>query len=130
MDRFERKVETLLSHGRQRYALVLMTVIPIDRLSGSRWVPLFRQLSDLDDDLFALIAARRRGEHQPDGENVLDDLLRATHDDGSALGDREVRDALFTILVAGHETTALALSWALIDIVPRPEVVDRLTDEL
>src|SRR5262249_14191976 len=67
LDGFERKMETFLSHGRQRYALVLMTIVPIQRLSGSRWVPLFRQLSDLDDDLFAFIAARRRGEHTPAG---------------------------------------------------------------
>ncbi|MDR3618197.1 MAG: cytochrome P450 [Paludisphaera borealis] len=130
MDRFERKMEAFLSNGRQRYALVLMTIVPINRLSGSRWVPLFRQLSDLDDDLSAVIAARRRGEGPTGGENVLDDLLAATHEDGSPLDDREVRDALITILIAGHETTALALAWALIDIVPRPEVVDRLADEL
>ena len=130
MDRFERKIEKFLSNGRQRYALVLMTIVPIDRLSGSRWVPLFRQLSDLDDDLFALIAMRRRGEHRPSGENVLDDLLAAKHEDGSLLDDREVRDALITILIAGHDTTALALAWALAEIVPRPEVVDRVADEL
>jgi cytochrome P450 len=130
LDRFDSKMERFLSHGRQRYALVLMTIIPIRRLSGSRWVPLFRQLSDLDDDLFAFITARRRGEHQPSGENVLDDLLAATHEDGSPLDDREVRDALITILIAGHDTTALALSWALAEIVPRPEVVNRLVDEV
>jgi len=130
MDRFEHKMEAFLSHGRQRYALVLIRIIPIHKLSGSRWVPLFRQLSDLDDDLFALIAARRRGDHLPSGENVLDDLLAATHEDGSPLDDREVRDALITILIAGHDTTALALAWALADIVPRLEVVDRLADEL
>jgi cytochrome P450 len=130
MDRFEHKMEAFLSHGRQRHALVLMTIVPIHRLSGSRWVPLFRQLSDLDDDLFALLTARRRGERPPSGENVLDDLLAVTHEDGSPLDDREVRDALITILIAGHDTTALALAWALIDIVPRPEVVDRLADEL
>ena len=61
MDRYERKMERFLSNGRQQFALVLMTIIPIHRFSGSRWVPLFRQLSDLDDDLFALIASRRRG---------------------------------------------------------------------
>jgi cytochrome P450 len=130
MDRFERKIETFLSHGRQRYALVLMTIVPIGRLSGSRWVPLFRQLSDLDDDLFALIAARRRGDHSPSGENVLDDLLATTHEDGTSLGDREVRDSLITILIAGHDTTALALAWATGEIAERPEVVDRLADEL
>jgi cytochrome P450 len=130
MDRFERKIEVFLSHGRQRYALVLMTIVPIDRLSGSRWVPLFRQLSDLDDDLFAFIAARRRGERPPGGENVLDDLLGATHEDGTPLSDKEVRDDLITILIAGHDTTALALAWALIEIAERPDVVDRLADEL
>jgi cytochrome P450 len=130
MDRFERKMETFLSNGRQRYALVLMTVVPIQRLSGSRWVPLFRQLSDLDDDLFAFIAARRRGEHAPAGENVLDDLLAAAHEDGTPLDDREVRDALITILIAGHDTTALALAWALAEIAGHPEAVDRLGEEL
>jgi cytochrome P450 len=130
MDRFEQKMERFLSNGRQRYALVLMTIIPIQWLSGSRWVPLFRQLSDLDDDLFALIAARRRGEHVPAGQNVLDDLLAAVHDDGTPLGDREVRDALITVLTAGHETTALALAWAFAEIAAHPEVVDRICDEL
>jgi cytochrome P450 len=130
MDRFEQKIERFLSNGRQRYALVLMTIIPIQRLSGSRWAPLFRQLSDLDDDLFAFIAARRRGDHQPIGQNVLDDLLAATYEDGAPLGDREVRDALITILIAGHDTTALALSWAMSEIAAHPEVVDRLVDEL
>jgi cytochrome P450 len=130
MDRFEGKMERVLANGRQRYALVLMTIIPIQKLSGSRWVPLFRQLTDLDDDLFALIAARRRGEHRPAGQNVLDDLLAATYEDGKPLADREVRDALITILMAGHDTTALALSWALGEIAAHPEVVDRLCDEL
>ncbi len=130
MDRFEHKVETFLSNGRQRYALVLITIIPIHKFSGSRWVPLFRQLSDLDDDLFALIAARRRGDRPATGENVLDDLLAATYEDGSPLDAQQIRDALITILIAGHDTTALALAWALTEVVPRAEVVDRLTDEL
>jgi cytochrome P450 len=130
MDSFERKIERFLSNGRQRYALVLVTIIPIQRLTGSRWAPLFRQLRDLDDDLFAIIAARRRGDHSSVGQNVLDDLLAAAHDDGTPLSDREVRDALLTILVAGHETTALALSWALSEIAQHPEVVARLNDEI
>jgi cytochrome P450 len=130
MDRFEEKIERFLSHGRQRYALVLMAIIPVHRLSGSRWVPLFRQLSDLDDELFALIGARRRGDQKASGENVLDDLLAARHEDGSPLDDREIRDAIITVLIAGHDTTALALSWAMADILPRDDVVDRIADEL
>ena len=109
---------------------MLITIIPIHKFSGSRWVPLFRQLSDLDDDLFALIAARRRGDRLATGENVLDDLLAATHEDGSPLDALQVRDPLITILIAGHDATALALAWALAEMVPRADVVDRLTDEL
>jgi cytochrome P450 len=130
LDEFERRVETFLAHGRQRHALVLMTVVPIHRLSGSRWAPLFRQMNSLNDLLYALIAARRRGESPAANENVLDELIAATYDDGKPLGDQEVRDAIFTILIAGHDTTALALAWALADILPRPDVVDRVTDEL
>jgi len=130
MDRFEHKLERFLANGRQRHALVLMTIIPIDRLSGSRWAPLFRQLSDLDDDLYALIARRRKGESPAAGANVLDDMLAATHEDGSPLDDREVRDALITVLIAGHDTTSLALAWALAEIVRRPDVVDRISQEL
>src|SRR5439155_713078 len=91
---------------------------------------LFRQLNALNDSLFALIAARRRGQTPPANENVLDDLLAATHEDGTPLDDQEVRDAMITILIAGHDTTALALAWALAEIVPRPAVVERLTAEL
>jgi cytochrome P450 len=130
MDDFERKVEVLLANGRQRYALVLMKLVPIHLLTRSRWAPLFRQLNALNDSLFALIAARRRGASRPALENVLDDLIGATHEDGSPLDDQEVRDALITILIAGHDTTALALAWALAEIVPRPEVLGRLADEL
>jgi cytochrome P450 len=130
LDEFERRVETFLAHGRQRHALVLVTVVPIHRLTRSRWVPLFRQLNALNDLLFALIAARRRGEQPAANENVLDDLLAATHDDSTPIGDQEVRDAIITILLAGHDTTALALSWALAEILPRSDVVDRARDEL
>src|ERR1700736_4334463 len=130
MDRFEQKMERFLSNGRQRYALVLMTVIPIRLLSGSRWAPLFRQLRDLEDALCASSGAGGGGHPPRPGKTVLDDLLAAAHEDGTPLGDREVRDALLTILIAGHDTTALALARALGGIAEHPAVVNRLHDEL
>jgi cytochrome P450 len=130
LDEFERKVEVFLANGRQRHALILMTVVPIHRFSRSRWVPLFRQLNALNDDIYALISARRRGDSSAVSENVLDDLLAATHEDGRPLDDQEVRDALITILIAGHDTTALALAWAIIELSSHPEASDRVRDEL
>ena len=47
------------------------------------------------------------------GTSVLADLLNATDDAGAQLSDPEVRDALITMLIAGHDTTAIALAWAL-----------------
>jgi unspecific monooxygenase len=61
MDEFARKVEVFLSNGRQRHALVLMKLVPIHRLSGSRWVPLFRQMNDLNDMLCSTRSSKRDG---------------------------------------------------------------------
>jgi cytochrome P450 family 135 len=47
------------------------------------------------------------------GDDVLSLLLAARHQDGSPMSDRELRDELVTLLVAGHETTATALSWTI-----------------
>jgi cytochrome P450 len=57
--------------------------------------------------------AQRRREENTERDDVLTLLLSARYDDGSALGDDELLDELSTLLVAGHETTATALAWAL-----------------
>src|SRR5207247_1850250 len=59
-------------------------------------------------------------------------LLLAARDDegGPPLDDAEIRDQLLTLLAAGHETTAMALSWALYWIHSTPDVCGRLRDEL
>jgi len=68
--------ERLLAAGRpSRYSIAILPFVPVKLLANSRWVPFFRQLRQLDDALYALIAhARRRQE--PIGEgNVFADLL-------------------------------------------------------
>jgi cytochrome P450 len=52
-------------------------------------------------------------------------LVRATDEDGRALTDRELRDQLMTLLVAGHDTTATALSWALERLTRHPDVLTK-----
>jgi cytochrome P450 family 135 len=61
---------------------------------------------------------------------VLSLLLGATDEQGTPMTDQELRDELMTMLLAGHETTATALAWAVEEIVRRPQVVARIVAEL
>src|SRR4029453_5715939 len=62
--------------------------------------------------------------------DILSLLLQATAEDGPALTDREVRDELVVMLMAGHETTGTALAWAFERLLSRPDVENRLRTEL
>ena len=69
---------------------------------------------------------------QPDGaghDDILSMLLEARDEDGRPLTDLELRDELMTLLLAGHETTATALSWTLERLARHPAVVERLVAE-
>jgi cytochrome P450 family 135 len=57
-------------------------------------------------------------------------LLQARDEDGNALSDQELRDELVTLLLAGHETTATALSWTFERLLRHPQVLDRLRSEV
>ena len=87
-----------------------------------------RQRDELDRELFAEIAERRRAEDLTEREDILSLLLQARDDEGAPLSDRELRDELVTLLVAGHETTAAALSWALLELARDPAAQARLAD--
>jgi cytochrome P450 len=75
--------------------------------------------------LLALIGERRRGGDE--GDDVLTMLLAARDEDGRPMTDRELRDELVTLLVAGHETTASALSWGFEQMLRAPDVLARVT---
>ncbi|MGN6575908.1 MAG: cytochrome P450 [Nocardioides sp.] len=71
----------------------------------------------LDEVMYAEIAERRRATDLAERTDVLSQLLRVGDDAGEApLTDTELRDQLVTLLLAGHETTATALSWALYEL--------------
>jgi cytochrome P450 len=82
----------------------------------------------VDELLFEQIEERRlEGSDRPD---VLSMLLEARHDDGTPMSDRELRDELMTLLVAGHETTASTLAWTVERLSREPRVLERLTAEV
>lgn len=75
--------------------------------------------------------ARRRGEADLDERtDVLSLLLRARDEDGEAMTDPELRDELFTMLGAGHETTATGLSFAFELLLRNPAVLAKLREEI
>jgi cytochrome P450 len=77
-------------------------------------------------DALLLAEIRRRRALGEPGEDVLSMLLAARHDDGTPMSEPEIRDELMTLLVAGHETTATALSWALERLARHPGAWARL----
>ena len=130
LEDFAGKVRRVLELGRGRHGLILVKILPVAWLQRTRWLPFFRRMHDLDEALFAFIKNCRQKPVAERGENVLADLLNATHEDGKPLSDQEIRDAVVTMIFAGHDTTAVALAWALEQIVPRSDMVERIADEL
>jgi cytochrome P450 len=80
---------------------------------------------ELDTVLYAEIAQRRSASDLAERNDVLSRLLCATDGENDRLTDAELRDQLITLLLAGHETTATALAWALHELARRPAVLRR-----
>ncbi|HEX6182478.1 MAG TPA: cytochrome P450 [Pyrinomonadaceae bacterium] len=87
-----------------------------------------RDVRRIDRFVYRLIAERRASGE--DTGDLLSMLLRAQDEDGSGMTDKQLRDELMTIFLAGHETTALALTWALYLLAQNPEAEEKLAAEL
>jgi cytochrome P450 len=75
---------------------------------------------DLDQLVFRIIGERRdSGEY---GEDVLGMLLSARDESGRGMDDRQLRDEVMTLLLAGHDTTSLALTWAFVLLASHAQV--------
>jgi cytochrome P450 len=88
----------------------------------------FAGLSARIDDVL-LEEIRSRGA-SPRGQDVLSLLISARFEDGSAMDERELRDQLVTLLLAGHETTATALAWTFDLLTHSPAAMRRLRADL
>jgi len=89
---------------------VLVPPLQVDLGPLTPWRRFQRAMKRLDRMLYGLIAERRAGAPRPD---ILGMMLAADVEGGGRLSDKMVRDELVTLLLAGHETTATALAWAL-----------------
>jgi cytochrome P450 len=87
-----------------------------------------RAVDQLNRTVYSIIAARRK--EQSDSGDLLSMLIRARGESGERMNDRQLRDEVMTFLLAGHETTALALSWTWYLLSQNPAVEHRLHQEL
>jgi cytochrome P450 len=110
-----------------RFLLPLLVVGP-KRIRGV--AALRRRIDRVDELIYREIAERRDAGDISERDDVLSLLVGATHEDGSPMSDVEIRDELLTLLVAGHETTATSLSWAVERLVRHPEKLERLRAEV
>jgi cytochrome P450 len=87
-----------------------------------------RALASLDWIIYSIIEARRRSGER--GNDLLSMLPNAQDEDGTQMTDRQVRDESITLFLAGHETTAIALSWTWYLLSLNPDVERKLAVEL
>ena len=98
------------------------------------WVPTRKNrriraaVGRVDEALHEIIGARRRSG--ADTGDLLSLLLHAQDEDGARMNDRQLRDECITLFLAGHETTALNLSYTLFLLAQRPEIQDALAAEV
>jgi cytochrome P450 len=87
-----------------------------------------RAVRRIDEVIYRMVDARRAKAER--GDDLLSWLLEAAEQGEGELTDKQLRDELITLLMAGHETTALALSWTLVLLAQNPEIERKLLDEL
>lgn len=85
-------------------------------------------LALLDRPFYGVIAARRRAPDLGERRDILSLLLQAKTEEGEELSDKEVRDELLTLVLAGHETTANSLAWTWERLVRSPRAHEALRE--
>jgi cytochrome P450 len=89
-----------------------------------------KALVELDERIYEEISRRRAQSDLKERTDILSLLMQARDEDGEAMTDGELRDELVTLLLAGHETTATAVAWAVERLVRHPEKLSRLQAEI
>ena len=133
-DRSERLKATLddflkLTASRLGFAI---GIFPWMRADLGAWSPggRFNRMKQAIDDMLYAEIRERRANFDPARSDILSLLLAARDEAGQSMSDEELRDELITLLLAGHETTATAMSWALYWIHKLPHIRETVMAEL
>ncbi len=127
-DELTRRIRAMLDPVSRRIGVVLLALSG-GRFGTRRVVESFeRRRAEVDTMIFEEIARRREAPDLEERDDIFSMLVLARDEDGRALSDRELRDELVTLLVAGHETTATGLAWAFDLLLHDPRVMAKLRD--
>jgi cytochrome P450 len=129
----DRTIEELHGHMLGMLAAMASPILQEPRLRylpgwSKVWKRLVRQREEVDRLVFTLIRTRRGSAGE--AANMLELLELARNQDGSRMSDRQVRDNLVSVLIAGHETTASELAWAFQLLAHNRGVQGRLSEEV
>jgi len=109
-----------------RMVLLAMRRPTLERPTGA----FGRALDRLDGVIYDELAGRRGQEDLAERRDILSLLMQARDEEGRAMTDGELRDELVTLLLAGHETTATSVAWAVERLVRHPQKLERLVAEI
>jgi cytochrome P450 family 135 len=128
LERLRQSLRRMLDMLSDPRMLLFVLAMGPDRLVR---MPSFQRIAaSVDRPIYEQIDERRRAPDLEERTDILSMLLQARREDGQPIGDQELRDELVTLLVAGHETTATALAWAVERLTRHPDKLERLTDEV
>jgi len=121
-----RRMKRVLELG--SWAPLLIPAVQRDVGAWSPWGKFRRAVAEGDRYILEAIDERRRTGKRDD--DILSLLLDARDEDGEPMTDAELRNELTTLLIAGHETTATTLAWAVRWTLATPGLVERVRAEL
>lgn len=126
VDRISRAITTLLDYVTFRFTFPFYPPLKVPTPRNRRFL---EARATLDEIVYGIIAERRRnpGEH----DDLLAMLMEARDEEtGEGMSDKQLRDEVITLFLAGHETTANALTWASYLLSTHVEVARRLQAEV
>src|SRR6266566_5240303 len=127
MDHVRAAVSALLVPVHPLTVLMLALRMPTGERPGGRFGV---ALDRLDAVMHEELARRRAQDDLAERTDILSLLMQARDEDGNAMTDAELRDELVTLLLAGHETTATSVAWAVERLVRHPDKLRRLVEEI
>ncbi len=120
-----RKIESALGILMDRFAGA-MAIVPIYLPTPGNFRAK-KAIEELDEIIYEIIRERRQSG---DGEDLISMLIAATSEEDGTMDDVQLRDEAMTLMLAGHETTALALGFTLHLLAEHPAVADKLNAEI